>query len=126
MAQQGKAGGCARRGQLSLEALVALSALLASLSLLAYAASDISSSFRSSVGASAANYSLSYSALCLDTAAYSLQGARAGFAFGQPVSAGGYEISSAARGIAKQRLLHRATADSKGGVHVESSGRQPV
>jgi len=115
-----------RRAQLSLEALVAVAVLLSCISLLAYAANHLSASFRESIGTSAAQYSLSYAALCMDTAAYSMHGAKMDFHLMANATSNGEKLFSVAYPRAQEHLLHRATADAKGEFYVESSGLQPV
>lgn len=60
------------KGQLSLEALLAFAILLSALSVLIFAAQGLGGRLDGIAGESAARYSASYAALCLDEAAQSM------------------------------------------------------
>ncbi|MCX8197787.1 MAG: hypothetical protein N3F07_01130 [Candidatus Micrarchaeota archaeon] len=113
------------RAQISLEALASLAALLAGIGALAFAANQLSLPFLESVRSASISNSLSYSALCIDTAAYSLQGGRAELKHSVAIVLEG-ESARVALGNRSLPLLRKATYSPKGGFHVQSPSRQPV
>ena len=113
-------------GQLSLEALLSFAALLAATSILALSAQRMGGKFDESARLSAEEYSLSYSALCIDTAAQSLPGSEIAQDFGTVIPSGGWQVSSRAHPAVRQPLFHRASSGQGGVLYVQNENGEPV
>ncbi|MEM4633533.1 MAG: hypothetical protein QW275_00055 [Candidatus Anstonellaceae archaeon] len=110
------------KGQLSLEALLSISILLAGFAILMASAKSFSSSFTDSISQASQKNSLSYSALCLDTAAYALHGAHAELKQNLSLDEQGFLVAGGQR----ERLIHRATSSVGGKIYVESKSKNPI
>jgi len=113
------------RGQLSLEALLAFTVLISALSVLIFAAQGLGQRFARSAGESAAQYSASYSALCLDEAAQSMWGADFRVAQQGGFTVGNGGIFSTAYPSAGEKFFHNITYGA-GRYDVQNQGQEPV
>lgn len=119
-------GNSARRGQLSIDALLCFAALLAAFSLLLLSAGRISSDFRLAVQSGSERQELSYAALCLDTAASAIAGAQ--FSGRQDFAAakGGLQAQSRESPGVSEPLFHHISYDSEGRLYVQSDEAEKV
>jgi hypothetical protein len=115
----GQAAGRRTRGQSSLEALLALAALLLSLAVLAHAAKAQSDAFAASVGASRLRLEVAREAAYIDLCADSMPGAALPRSLsGVPVS-GGFWLSSNGSGAVREPLFHKLSVGSNGRHYVQ-------
>ncbi len=115
-----------QKGQLSLEALLAFAALLSALSMLVFSSEKMAEQLRHSAGLSAEDYSLSYEALCLDTAAGSLGSSLFAHNLSGAPSQDGMWLYSHARPSARQMLFHEVTQSQEGTLNVQKQDYEPV
>jgi len=115
-----------KRGQLSLEALLAFSALLIALSIIALSGKNNLLSLNSAAETAHERFSLSYLAFCADEAAQSLSKTSFTLQPGAfPVDGGG-KLASKKRGSLREFLFHNASMSQKGVIHVQTTGQEPI
>lgn len=115
---EGFAAGRAR-GQTSLEALLALAALLLALALLAHAAKAESDAFAASVEASGMRLEVAREAAYVDLCAGLVPGAALPRSLsGVPASGGGW-LASNGSGAVREPLFHKLSAGSDGRYYVQ-------
>jgi hypothetical protein len=108
-------------GQSSLEALVALSALLCALSILVFSAQGLSGKASGSIQAASERISISYAALLLDTAASSGVQIRAEEDLSGVSLPGEGRVASPLRSSVRETLLHNASTGADGVVYVQKN-----
>jgi hypothetical protein len=115
-----------KHGQLSLEALLSLAALLAALALLISAADKSAYALQKSALQSAERHSLSYEALALDSAATSLSSSEFSHSlYGIPSSDAGWLISKEVPQV-REPVLHKVSSDREGKAYVQRQQNEPV
>ena len=115
----------ARRGQLSLEALLAFAILLSALSVIIFSATSIGNRLGLAAEEAAEGYSLSYSALCLDEAALSMHHAYFAMAPIAGAEVRGRSITPYSYAPARQHLFFGASTESDD-YDVLQSENEPV
>ena len=115
------ASGCiGNRGQTSLEALLALAALLCALAVLAHAAKAETDAFASAVGDADARVSLAREAFYVDLSASEMpQAALRRNLSGVPLQGGNY-LASKQSGAVREPLFHKISVDADGRYYVQS------
>lgn len=116
----------ARRGQISLEALLAMAAFLSALAVLVFSAEKIGEGLRGSSLGSSERYSLSYQALSIDTAAGSLPSSRFERNLSGVPSQDGRWLKSILRPSVREQLFHEVSAGQSGGLYVQKFPAEPV
>lgn len=115
-----------RQGQLSLEALLSLLALLMALSIIALSVKNSSHLLTSASEKSAERFSLSYLAFCTDEAAQSLSNAHFTLKSSALPLGGGNKLSSMKRMSLQEFIFHNASASQEGTIHVRSNREEPI
>jgi len=108
-----------RRGQTSLEALLALAALLCALAVLAHSAKGQTDAFASAVGEADARTSLAHEAFYIDLAASDMPNAALQRNLSGVPSSDGRWLASRQSGAVREPLFHKISADADGGYHVQ-------
>ncbi len=116
----------ARRGQLSLEALLAMAAFLSALAILIFSAEKISEGLYQSSRTSSERYSLSYQALSIDTAAGSLPSSRFERNLSGVPSQDGWRLISISRPLVREPMFHEVSVGQAGGFYVQKFPAEPV
>jgi len=119
-------GQLSSKGQLSADALLAFAALLSALSILVLSAAHLGEGLGRSSALSAEEYSLSFEALSMDTAAGSLHGAVLNRSLQGAPSQDGRWIYSRSHPSVRQRLFHKITESQGGLVNVQQHENEPV
>ena len=114
------------RGQLSLEALLAMAAFLSAVAILVFSAGKIGEGLRLSAQGSSERNSLSYEALSIDTAAGSLASSRFERNLSGVPSQDGRWLFSKSHPSVREPLFHEVSAGQSGGFYVQEFPAEPV
>lgn len=115
----------AHRGQLSLEALLAMAVFLSAIAILVFSAEKIGEGLRLSSRSSSERYSLSYEALSIDTAAGSLASSRFEHKLSGVPSQDGRWLQSKSHPSVREPLFHEVSAGQSGGFYVQKFQAEP-
>ncbi len=115
-----------KKAQLSLEALLAMAALLSALAMFIFSAEKIGGWLYRSAQESSERCSLSSSALFVDTAAGSLSSFRISHALRGIPSQDGWWLMSESAPAVREPVFHAVSADQSGGIYVQQNPGEPI